>query len=642
MSTPETVQQPHARRLRLVPYLLLVASGWTAVTLASHRRQLALHQEQTVGVAHDVARAAFAKDLSYRRWAARQGGVYVPISDHTPPNPHLAHLPHRDVVTTGGARLTLVNPAYMTRQVFELSRAQYGLRGHITSLNPLAEGNRPDAWEEAALRRLDAGEPEVASVEQLDGEPYLRFLGAMVAERACLKCHADQGYREGDVRGGIAISVPLAPLLRLEEQEAREVGLRHLAMWLAGMAVLGYVAWGLRGRMREREGAQAEQHRLEQELMRAQKLEALGRLSGGIAHDFNNLLTPILGHAQLLAADLPEGSPQRQDAEEIRAAAQRAAALTRRLLAFGRQEGLRPEPVDLGEVVAGMAGMLQRLLGENVTLAVRSDPRAPRARCDRAQAEMALVNLALNARDAMPGGGSLAIATGLRSLTGHEARGLGVAPGDYATLEVRDTGHGMAPQVQARLFEPFFTTKAPGRGTGLGLATVRAAARHVGGAVEVESAPGRGTLFRVLLPATEARPEGQPGIEAAPRGSEAVLVVEDDAGVRHLAVAALSGLGYRVREADSPAAALALSDEEARVDLLLSDVVMPGMSGPELWQRLRSRAPGAAVLFMSGYPGQGSLGDAPLLQKPFAPGELARAVRQAIDAGKKARRGEAA
>jgi CheY-like chemotaxis protein len=399
-------------------------------------------------------------------------------------------------------------------------------------------------------------------------------------------------------------------------------------VWALGLFALGFVGRHLHGRMREREAAEAEQRRLEQQLLRAHRLEALGRLSGGIAHDFNNLLTPILGHAQLALAELPAESAAREDLEAIEFAATRARALTRRFLSFGRQEGLKPEPVDLAELLDEMAGFLRRLLGEEIDVRVRAERGGPRALADRSQLELALVNLALNARDAMPGGGTLHLSAGTREAKAGEG-----PAGGWAVLEVRDTGRGMDEQVKARLFEPFFTTKGPGGGTGLGLATIHAAVRKLGGFVEVESAPGRGATFRLLLPVTGEPGSRLPaGAAVPPRGSEAVLVVEDDEGVRRLATTVLAELGYRVRSLPSPAEALALPPDEARFDLLVSDVSMPGMTGPELWRRLREGSPGSRVLFMSGYPGRVSLDGGRLLTKPFTPHELGQAVREVLDA----------
>jgi CheY-like chemotaxis protein len=334
-------------------------------------------------------------------------------------------------------------------------------------------------------------------------------------------------------------------------------------------------------------------------------MEGIGQLAGGIAHDFNNLLTAIGGYASLALGDLDHGEDAREDIEQIQHAADRAASLTRQLLAFARRTVLQPEVVDLGARVRGLEPMLRRLLGEDVSLLTVTPSGHGAVLADPGQMEQVIVNLAVNARDAMPGGGVLTIETGEMDLDAEHVQGHALAaPGHYATLTVSDTGIGMTDETLSHVFEPFFTTKGPGKGTGLGLATVYGIVRQSGGSVAAASELGRGSAFTVFLPlvATDSGPGPElrqiPNPDTTRAGT--VLVVEDDDAVRGFATRVLEQAGYRVLAAAGGIAALEIA-REATVDLLLTDVVMPTMSGREVANRLTSIAPGVRVLFVSGH-----------------------------------------
>ncbi len=384
-----------------------------------------------------------------------------------------------------------------------------------------------------------------------------------------------------------------------------------------------------------------ERKRAEEELRQAQKMEAVGRLAGGVAHDFNNVLTVIKGNAQLLLLEVPEGHPMREEITEIDGAASRAAALTQQLLALSRKQVLQPRVLDLNAVVLRTEKMLHRLIGEDVELLTVLDSSLGQVLADPGQMEQVIMNLAVNARDAMPHGGRLVIQTeNVRegSSGGDEERG----QRSYVVLEVSDTGSGMHPTIQERIFEPFFTTKEQGKGTGLGLSTVYGIVQHSGGYIRVESQEGAGTTFRIYLPQRDGTSytSCEP-VRAAPLGGTGtVLLVEDEAPVRNVARRALQGLGYRVLEASGGAEAIEIAKDHAvRIDLLLTDVVMPGMSGPRLAELLMSDRPDLQVLYMSGYIGdmldQHGVNEpgAAFLQKPFAPEDLAQKIRERLHAG---------
>ncbi len=386
------------------------------------------------------------------------------------------------------------------------------------------------------------------------------------------------------------------------------------------------------------------QHRqLEAQFRQAQRMEAVGRLAGGIAHDFNNLLTAISGFGQLTLEALAPGDPLRRNLEEIGRASERAAELTRQLLAFSRQQILKARVIDLNAVVHETLVMLRRVIGEDVAVETELFADLGRMRADSGQLVQVLLNLAVNARDAMPQGGRLTLRTANRSLTGQEGNGVfEVRAGDYVVLEVEDTGSGMTPEILSHIFDPFFTTKEVGKGTGLGLSTVYGIVKQSGGYIWVESAPDAGARFHICFPRVdEAFERPAPVSAAAPtlaRGEETVLVVEDEAAVRSLVRTILRSRGYRVLVAGNGREALErIAAHDGTIDLLLTDVVMPEMSGRELTGLVAARHPRIRVLYMSGYTtdviSEGGLLEPGVnfLQKPFGPELLGQTVRQLLN-----------
>lgn len=382
---------------------------------------------------------------------------------------------------------------------------------------------------------------------------------------------------------------------------------------------------------------------LEEQVRQSQKLEAVGRLAGGVAHDFNNSLTVISGYSELLTSNPSLDQRAREAVGEIRRSAERAISVTRQLLAFSRKQMLQPRPIDLNAVIADIAKLIRRIIGEDVTLTTQLAEGLASVTADPGQLEQVVLNMAVNARDAMPAGGTLTIATANATVDVATAQATpGLAPGRYALLTVSDTGIGMDAETQSRVFEPFFTTKEAGRGTGLGLATVYGIVVQSGGSIDVQSELHRGTTFRVLLPQTDrplSKPADSAGAVASLGGTETVLLVEDEEAVRGLAARVLRSYGYQVLAAADAAEAERLAATAGRfLHLLLTDVVMPGRSGLELAQRLLPSRPKMRVLYMSGYADdaidhRGELdANAAFLPKPFVPEALARKVREVLDA----------
>jgi signal transduction histidine kinase/ActR/RegA family two-component response regulator len=519
-----------------------------------------------------------------------------------------------------------------------VAQAQVGDRGVSVDIGEgrLARG-RAVPWSVVSWARR-SGEP-VLLADAADPNPF--SADAYLVERSPRSVLCLPLVREDEVVGlvyaehGVTADVFTTERLRVLELIASQaaVSLENARLCSA-----------LERENRDRRRAQEEQGRLEAEIRQSQKMEAVGRLAGGVAHEFNNLLTAISGYSELLLEQLPDEGSMRSDAEEITRATERAAGLTRRLLTFSRRRYVHRESLELNGIVSDMDRLLRRLIGADVELVTVLAPELALVEGDRGELEQVIVNLALNARDAMPRGGKLVIETANLDLEEPLVdRYASLGPGRYVTVSMRDTGVGMEADTVGKIFEPFFTTKDVGHGTGLGLSIVFGIVEESGGRIFVYSEPERGATFKICLPASHRRRAAAAG-EAGPvtasslEGSETILLIEDDEVLRSLAARALRGHGYEVLEARYGSEALELW--RARPDevvLVVSDVVMPGMSGVEVAERLVAERPDLLVLLMSGFADSPAAAQLPrrnragFLEKPFTPGVLLQAVRVAID-----------
>jgi signal transduction histidine kinase/ActR/RegA family two-component response regulator len=498
--------------------------------------------------------------------------------------------------------------------------------------------------EDDALQLIDAlrGSDYVPSTDRVTTAAALR---EALAHRWDLILSTDQSARLSTLAALEVLHETGAdiPLVAISERAPEESVLQVLKAGAADYITrnhLSRLGVTVAREMSQAEGRR-ERNRLEQQFRQAQKMEAVGRLAGGVAHDFNNLLTVMTGYAELLLGDATLEPSQRSALVEIQRAAERGGALTHQLLAFSRGQPFTARPVQLNALLVHMEKMLSRLIGEDVELITVAAADPATIRSDPGQLEQVVMNVVVNARDAMPGGGKLIIETAnvLVDQT-YAGPNVDLKPGSYVVLAISDTGMGMDPETVTHLFEPFFTTKAPGKGTGLGLATAYGIVKQSGGAISVYSEPGRGTTVKIYLPRAEAKAAAETAEHApagAPRGSETILVLEDEARVRKLVCEVLAGRGYHVLEAVRGEEAVRMATEhKGRIHLLLTDVVMPEMSGPQALERIRARYPNIKVLFMSGYTDEAMVhhgildSGAPFLQKPFLPDALARKVREVL------------
>ncbi len=567
------------------------------------------------------------------------GGVVVLLTGGGVNNPHPYRLAISTIALTAGywQGVWLVSGSVAMVRGERVSRRVLGWTLALTTL-ALAGFVFMTASETSAflarveLRQLGAGVSFLlAGLIIVSNQQPLSRLGRRVMGAAFLAYGCSQIYRlwftlqlEGNLQGDTLLSILLLEPFDL--------------VWQVGMG-LGMVIW-LLNEERTRALSASEKLRLtQQELVQSQKMEAMGRLAGGVAHDFNNLLTVIRGHNELLASELGPDQGLAVHSREIEKAAERAARLTRQLLVFSRRQVVPSRVVDLNEVVQNSTSILQHLIGEDIQLEVLLERPLGRVKADAGQLEQVILNLAINARDAMAGDGRLLVETSNWHLrTQWNARNASLPPGQYVRVQVSDSGHGMGSETLEHIFEPFFTTKKNGRGTGLGLSVAYGIVRQCGGAIWADSELLAGTTFSICFPRVQEEESLAEAavVEKSVCGSGTVLVVEDEAPLRRLAVSSLQKQGYRVLEAENPNEALRISRDE-KIDLLLTDVVMPGMSGEKLADRMLEQRPDLTILFMSGYPddavplrdlrGNGRV----FLQKPFTLEKLAFEVAQALN-----------
>lgn len=491
-------ERPGRRADRGTRYAALALLGWTALTGAAVLAEVGRGRAVVQDAAELQAKLAFEYLKITRRWNAGHGGVFVPVTDVLRPNPWMAHVPDREARTTARRELTLMNPAWMTRQILELANRELNVTGHITSLRPIRSENAPDAWERRALERLEGGADSHSELVTAAGGDRLRFMGRLMVEESCLRCHQAQGYRAADVRGGISVSVPLAPLQAIGANDTHRQGLVHGTIWLLGVVGILLALGDHRRRAAGEALAEARKGAAEAQLAAARRLEAVGRLSAGLAHDFNNLLAPVLTVSGLVRDELPADSPLRADLEDIRVAAQKARELVRALQTLSRRNGAHLERFPLAIVVAESEEILRRFAGSRLGFVLRVGEGIPTVVADRPLLELALANLVVNAREGAVVGRTIGMDVGAVELSPAEAERLRVRAGRHATVTVAEVG--VAGANGGTFSAAHGAAEADPGGAGFGLPTISGIVAQYGGGVVVREAHGAGWIVRLLLP----------------------------------------------------------------------------------------------------------------------------------------------
>ena len=721
-------------------FLLALSLGWNIYN----------EQEQTHARALEEARANFNKDMAFRLWATSHGGLYVPPTEASPPNPYLAHIPSRDVVTTTGQELTLLKPAYALRQLMEANCKLYGVKGIITSLKPLNPKNEPDQWARKALNRFAAGEEELSEIVDIDGKPHLRLIRPMITRERCLKCHAHQGYQVGDVRGGVGVSVPMGHYFALRKRAINFISLSHALIWLCGLIGVWVASGRLRQRFRQLQESRSywtatfdasgdiitildldkrivranrtageklglhpsglegrfcyeafqeadkkcrdchleatirekqvhtveveysnlgmtclvttaplfdnqgklmgvvhsakdvsELKKANQRLRQSQKMEAIGTLAGGIAHDFNNILSAINGYTELSLLEVEPGTSLCENLNQVAKAGGRAGELVNQILSYSRQTDQPRIPIQFNLIIKEALKLLRSSIPVNIMISHDLECSAM-VMAEPTELHQVVMNLCTNAFLAMADkGGEMKIELSELELDELSASACpDLESGNYLRLLVSDTGAGMSSEVQEHIFEPYFTTREKGKGTGLGLAVVHGIVAASGGAVTVYSEAGQGTIFKVYLPVVVAGEELAVVEEAGTGiygGHEQIMLVDDEDNVLEVGRRMLEQLGYQVSSFNDPSQALLALGEGLEIDLLITDMAMPEMTGAELVRRSRLLWPELPVILCTGFSKQAtSVKTSELMvdgfiMKPFLLITLATEVRRVLD-----------
>ncbi len=753
---------------------LVMLISWTSLILFETWIEIKEFRDHMLFTANENAIAFSEKDISIRKWAASHGGVYVPVTEKTPPNPNLAFVPNRDLQGCDShgncEQLTLMNPAYITREIYESFSSDMAT-AHITSLRPIRPENGPDQWERQALEKLENGAERVKEIVEHNGKSYFHDMIPLVAETACLKCHAKQGYKKGDIRGGLHITFAMDSILSDFVSHRNHILTVQFLVWLAGLAMLALVYQAMKSACTQKEKAKKEieqrehflrslinaipdpvcykdaegrwleankknlelfelggvdyhgkkdselaeltdpayrecmvgcelsdratiesgetsrfdeiltrpdgscrifdvikvpisnssgnngilvvarditsRKQLEAQLQQSQKMEAVGVLAGGVAHDLNNIIQTIMGAAGLATMKLETSHPAFRYVNQIDESCERAAAIIRQLLIFSRRHEFTPEPLDINSITSDLIKMLKRLIGEDINVSTDFASDIPTIMADRGSLEQVVMNLVVNARDAMPDGGTLTIKTENYSATPEDMqKNPKITEGDYACLIVTDTGTGISDDIINKIFDPFFTTKGVGKGTGLGLSTVYGIISKHDGWVDVESKPGQGTVFRIYVPAAKPEDlseehhrddESEQKDRLRGRG-ERILIVEDDEDIRRVVAEMLGSIGYSATAVATGEDALRLIDEgDEQFDVMLVDMVLPGMKGIDLVRMISHRNDLPGVILNSGYTDEradiSSIEDEYIrfIAKPYEFRELLELIRDVLD-----------
>ena len=631
---------------QLSRYIFLAFVFLTLIFISSLVWNIIQNNKHILDLAKDRANAYFEKEDAIRKWASLHGGIYVPTNERTPPNPHLSHVPERDIETPSGKRLTLMNPAYMMRQMNE-EYPHARVSGHITSLKLMRPENEADEWEKKALKSFERSIKVVSKVTEFKGEPYLRLMKPLIVKKGCLKCHAIMGYKVGDIRGGTSVSISLVQFYKVRDKSNIALVLSHFIFWILGISVLVFIYYRQKQRIYEQDKARLEKEEFQARLVQSQKMEVIGILAGGVAHDFNNLLTVINGYAEMALDNIDKDNKLYKDLTAILAAGNRAKTITGQLLAFSRKQVYNPELLNINELISSMDRMLRRLIGEDIKVETVFADNLPNIKADKSQLEQIFINLIVNSRDALRAvkkpdyQKKITIETGQVFLDKeYIVKHQGSVEGQHIFFAVSDNGIGMVEQTKQKVFEPFFTTKEKYKGTGLGLSMIYGIVKQNNSSIYVYSEPDEGTIFKIYWLATEEK-RNDKNTEIDKKllhGNENILIVEDDKEVCHFAGKSLASLGYKVLKAENGQIALDLiKSKKPELDLIITDLVMPELNGKEFADKVRKILPDIKVIFVSGYTDNHIVHNGLLeegvnfIHKPYSMKILASTVHKVLD-----------
>jgi signal transduction histidine kinase/ActR/RegA family two-component response regulator len=618
-----------------------VAGGivWSVLIAASLYWNYSNARQQSINLASIEVLTHFNKDTASRYWAASHGGVYVPIDEHTPPNPRLSHIPERDITTPSGKKLTLMNPAYMLRQMMQDFENLYGVKGKITTFPDklFYQGNMPDAWELAALQRFQQGSKEVKEITEINGMPHMRLIRPLLIKQGCLKCHGFQGYKVGDLRGAVGVSVSMQPYLESEQSGLRALYFSHGLLWLVGLLALIYFFTRAKARAQEL-------FDMEHQFRQSQKMEATGTLVGGIAHNFNNMLAGMTGNLYLAkkkSSNNPDVVEKLEKAEKV---SFEAANMIKQLLTFARKGMVEIKPFGLTSFIKEILKLCESSIPDNIKFNQQLCREELVVAGDATQLQQVLLNLINNARDAVSGVSQPEISLTINEFEADDNFMIthpNIGGNLFAHLIIKDNGTGINDKDREHIFEPFYTTKEVGLGTGLGLPMVYGAIQSHGGVIEVDSRLGEGTAFHIYLPLLEEKNidvTSDQVSKVVSGNGELILLVDDNAEVRSTVKDVLENLGYRVLEASNGLKAVDMFiNGQQDISLIIMDVVMPILGGVQATERIRAISPEAKVIFATGYDKDETLksempaDESIVLSKPYDISVFSRAIRDKLD-----------
>ncbi len=624
------MDNPHYSYKNISVFIFL----WSLILLLSYAFTISNFEKHSLELASSLARDYWNKDSSFRAWATRHKGVYVPINSRTPPSPLLSHLPNRDIETTEGKKLTLMNPAYMMRQMTEEFEESYGVKGKITGqilLDPEGKRNKPDDWQLKALKMFDKGMLEFQEIVEIENEPYLRFMKPMFMTEGCVYCHGKLGFKVGDIRGGVSVSVPLKPYNIANETSKNQSIMSHLVIWLLGIAISIHLYVIRRNQF-------IKNKLIKERFDQNEKMNTLGNLTGGVAHDFNNILGVVMGYSEILGKELQDNPKLYKYANQIHLAGERGASLSKKLLNFSKEKETNRSIVNISELLLEQKLILENVLTSNIKLELDLTNNLWAIFVNKNDLEDCILNICINAKQSMDDGGVLTIKTINKSIDKGDSLNLGLDVGDYVQLSINDTGCGMDQKTKEQIFDPFYSTKG-NKGTGLGLSQVFGFVKRSKGRIDVTSVINVGSQFVFRFPrnCNEDVVEDKEGDTTNLSGeNEKILIVDDEEDLRIYIEEILNNNGYKTSTAcDGEQALKVLATEE--IDLVITDINMPKMDGFKMASIIHEQNSEMKIQVISGNAEQYNITERDkhlyknCLTKPFTSIELLKKIRMLLN-----------